>query len=287
MCVGVHAGILRQRRDGPRTAFTLVELLVVIAIIAVLTALLLPAVSKSKRKATATQCVSNFKQLQTAWTAYETEHSELPPNNDQPDAGRTAARPSWVAGWLRLDNEIGDKSDSVDPSLLVGSQYREFGSLGPHTGSAALYKCSLDRSTVRIGGVDRPRVRTVSMNAYMNGSGVWQDTNYVTFRQSTQIPNPSATWVFIEEREDSINDGYFAVAVATQHAIIDTPASYHDGAAVLSFADGHVEQHKWVEATTTPPLRPGVHLSGVPIYTSATDRDMRWLAEHTTVPVKP
>jgi prepilin-type processing-associated H-X9-DG protein len=263
----------------------LIELLVVIAIIGILTALLLPAVSKSKRKAIAMRCVSNFKQLQIAWTTFETEHGELPPNNDQPDAGKTADRPSWVAGWLRLDNEIGDKSDSVDSSLLIGNQYREFGSLGPHTSSTALYKCSLDRSTVNLGGVDRPRVRTVSMNAYMNGSGVWQDTNFMTFRQSAQIPNPSATWVFIEEREDSINDGYFAVAVATQYAIIDTPASYHDGAAVLSFADGHVEQHKWVEATTTPPLRPGVHLSGVPIYTSANDRDMRWLAERTTIAI--
>jgi len=271
---------------GRRAAFTLVELLVVVGIIALLAALLLPVMGTAQRRAATVRCINNFKQLQTAWHLYELDHQELPPNNDQPDAGKNAQRPSWVAGWLRLDNERGDKRDSVDPELLVGEAYRPFGSIGPYTRSATLYKCTRDRSTVRIDGADLPRTRTVAMNAYMNGSGVWQDTNYVTFRRSAQIPNPAEMWVFIEEREDSINDGYFAVAVAARYAIIDTPANYHDNAAVLSFADGHVDKKKWLEPTTTPPLRPGVHLSGVPFYTPPTDRDMRWLVERTTVPAQ-
>lgn len=270
----------------PPRGFTLVELLVVVGIIALLAALVMPALAAAQRRAATVRCLNNFKQLQTAWHLYEVDHQELPFNNDQPDAGKSAERPSWVAGWLRLDSEQGDKRESVDTELLVGAKYRPFGSLGPYTQNPQLYKCTRDRSTVRLDGADRPRTRTVAMNAYMNGSGVWQDTNYVTFRHSTQIPNPSDTWVFIEEREDSINDGYFAVAAARRYAIIDTPANYHDNAAVLSFADGHVDKKKWLEPSTTPPLRPGVHLSGVPFPTPPTDRDMRWLVERTTVPVQ-
>lgn len=264
--------------------FTLVELLVVVAILGLLAALLLPVLGQAKGKGKLAQCLSNARQLQTAWLAYEGDHGALPPNSDQPLAGRSAERPSWVAGWLRLDNETGDKSDSVDPTLLIGPPYAPFGSLGPYTQSAPLYKCALDRSTVRLGGADHPRVRTFSMNAYMNGRGVWQDTNFLTYQHLEEIRQPTDSWVFMEEREDSINDGYFAVLMGTQYALLDTPANYHDHAAVLSFADGHVESHRWLEPTTTPPLRQGVHLSGVPVYTSAVDRDLKWLTERTTVP---
>lgn len=270
-----------------RRGFTLVELLVVVGIIALLAALLMPALGAAKRRAMTARCLNNLRQLQTAWLMYEMDHHELPPNNDQPGAGQSADHPSWVAGWLRLDSEAGDKRESVDPDLLVGPQYRPFGSLGPYTQNPQLYKCPHDRSTVHLNGQNLPRTRTVAMNAYMNGSGVWQDTNYVTFRHSAQIPNPARMWVFIEEREDSINDGYFAVAMAAPYAIIDTPAHYHEGAAVLSFADGHVDKKKWLEPSTQPPLRPGVHLSGVPFYTPPTDRDLRWLVAHTSIPVKP
>jgi len=275
----------RQCRAGRgwAGAFTLGEMLVVVAIIAVLAGLLLPVLGKAKRKARTTECMSNFKQLQAAWISYEGDHGELPPNNDQPSAGRISSNPSWVAGWLRLDNEAGEKSDGTNISLLVGPAYAAFGSLGGYVASPSLYKCVLDRSAVRIGGADVPRVRTVSMNAYMNGSGVWQDANFVTYKRLEEIRDTAHSWVFVEEREDSINDGYFAVMMATQYAIIDTPATYHDGASIISFADGHVEQRKWLESTTMPPLRPGVHLSGVPIYTSSTDRDMKWLTERTTV----
>ncbi|HON06995.1 MAG TPA: type II secretion system protein [Verrucomicrobiota bacterium] len=266
--------------------FTLVELLVVVAIIAILSALLLTAIASSKTKGTNVQCMSNMRQLQMAWLMYEHDFSALPPNNDQPDAGKSPNRPSWVAGWLRLDSQEGDKTDSTNTTLLVGEQYAAFGSIGPYTKSPKLYKCPLDHSTVNIGGINYPRVRTVSMNAYMNGTGVWQDTNYVTFRKINQIPDASKMWVFIEEREDSINDGYFAIKADAKYAIIDTPASYHNKCGIISFADGHVEVHKWLEQTTMPPLTPGVHLSGVPIYTTINDRDMKWLMERTTIPVE-
>jgi prepilin-type processing-associated H-X9-DG protein len=90
--------------------------------------------------------------------------------------------------------------------------------------------------------------------------------------------------VFIDEREDSINDGFFVVDVAAHYAINDYAASYHAGAGALAFADGHVEIHKWLEPTTQPPLIPGQRLPAGSKPTSPTDRDMAWLLPRTTRP---
>ena len=180
-------------------------------------------------------------------------------------------------------SKAGDKSDSTNTDLLIGKSYAPFGSLGQYTQEPKIYKCTLDKSTVNIAGATLPRVRTISMNSYMNGDGVWNDPNFVTFKKLEEIPNPSDAWVFIEEREDSINDGYFAVKMADRYTILDNPANYHDNGCYLTFADGHVEKRVWSEATTTPPLIPGVHLWNLPINTSAGDQDLKWLTERTTI----
>ncbi len=257
-------------------AFTLIELMVVLAIIGVLAALLLPVLSRAKEKARATQCLSNLRQLHLGWSLYAADHDDrLPPIDDTEQAGKDAAHPSWVAGWLRTANEPGDKADNTNPELLVGEAYAGFGSIGPYVRNPAVYQCPSDRSG---------RVRTFSMNCYLNGHGRWQDPDYVTYERLGQITEPARIWVLVDEREDSINDGYFAVDMTVRYRIIDYPASYHGGAANLCFADGHVEARRWVEPTTKPPLVPGEHLSLVPKYTSAQDRDLQWLTERTTVP---
>jgi prepilin-type N-terminal cleavage/methylation domain-containing protein/prepilin-type processing-associated H-X9-DG protein len=261
-----------------RLAFTLIELLVVIAVIGIIAALLLPALGKVKNKAHATACLSNLRQLQLAWSMYVSENEDnLPPLNGQPEAGKDADHPSWVAGWLSTDDDPGlphDKSDNTNTTLLVGEQYAQFGSIGVYAKNPNVYRCPGDKSG---------RVRSISMNCYMNGDSMRNDSNYVTFRKSAQIQNPSHTWVFIDEREDSINDGCFAVDVASRYAIIDFPASYHNGSGALSFADGHAEYHRWREATTCPPLEPGKRLRGFRQPTSWNDRDMKWLTERTTI----
>ena len=268
----------RRCEESPRQpfAFTLLELLVVVAVIGLLAALLLPVLGQAKQKAQGTECLSNLRQLHLGWSLFISEHDgALPPIDDTPEAGKNAEHPSWVAGWLRTANESGDKSDGTNSALLVAQPYTQFGSIGAYVKNPDVYRCPGDHSD---------RVRSMAMNSYMNGFGAWQASDYVTYRTETEIRNPSHTWVLIDERQDSINDGYFAVDMTTHYSMLDYPASYHAGSGNLTFADGHAESHRWLEATTKPPLRPGEHLSVDPAYTSPDDRDLKWLTERTTVP---
>src|ERR1043166_4178737 len=279
----MRTGFLPDRQTAVRfQGFTIVELLVVISVIAILAGRLLPVIGRSKQKGYGAACINNIRQLQLAWTMYIDEHDQqLPPNSDQPLSGRDLANPSWVAGWLRSDEDPGSKYDSTNVDLLIGEAFRPFGSIGGYSSNPRIYRCPSDRSSVTIDGMRHDRVRTYSMNCYMNGNGIWQLSNYVTFRKVAEISDSSKMWVLIDEWQRSINDGYFAVDLSHQYNILDIPADYHNGASVLSFADGHAESHLWLEATTRPGFaRP---FPGAPMFTSANDRDMAWLSEHTTV----
>jgi prepilin-type N-terminal cleavage/methylation domain-containing protein/prepilin-type processing-associated H-X9-DG protein len=268
-------------------AFTLIELLVVIAVMGILAALLLPVLSTSKRKAQATFCLNNLRQLQLGWTMYASEfHDHLPLNHGGDTAGKSADVPCWVAGQMWLDGEVDDLTDGTNTAMLVGAAYAPFGSIGGYVKNPAVYHCPGDKSTVTIGGQQWPRVRSVSMNGFMGGGpdiniAGTQFREFATLSQIT-APSPSHAWVFMDEREDSINDGFFVVDVAAHYAINDYPASYHNGVGTLSFADGHVEMHKWMEPTTRPPLVPGQRLPAGSKPTSPTDRDMAWLLPRTT-----
>ncbi len=274
---------------GPRRAgaFTLLELLAVIAIIAILAALLFPTLGRAKQKAQGVICLGHLKQLQVGWIMYANDHQDhLAPNRGGDTAGKSAGRPCWVAGEMRLDSQGGDKTDSTNTCMLVGEAYSQFGSIGTYVKNVALYRCPADKSTVTIGQAVLPRVRSISMNGYMGGAPGENlpDKPFREFRKFADLtdPGPSQTWVFIDEREDSINDGFFVVDAAARYAIIDYPASYHNGAGGLAFADGHAEYHKWLEPTTTPVLQPGQPLEGGSKPTSPDDRDMAWLVPRTT-----
>ena len=267
-------------------AFTLMELLVVIAIIAVLASLLLPALAKAKSKGAGTTCLSNQKQMGMAWHLYSDDNqSSLPPNSSGAAAGKSVLSPAWVAGWLRLDDVIGGKSDNTNVEMLIGPGYQKFGSIGQYTKEARIYRCPSDKSTVTINGAVMPRTRTLSMSSYVNAESKYTDPHFLNVHRMTDFDreSPANTWVFLDEREDSINNGFFEVVVKTNYAIGDCPANYHNGGAGMAFADGHVEIHVWVEPSTTPPLHPGHSLNQLNHYTSPTDRDMKWLVEHTTV----
>lgn len=231
--------------------------------IAILAGLLLPVLGKAKQKAQGANCLNNMKQLNLGWVMYADDHDDrLAPNTGGSDAGMTSENPNWVAGQMRLDDFSGDKSDSVNTDLLVGQRLSGFGSIGAYVGNARVYRCPSDKSTVTINGVRKDRVRSVSMNGYTGGHP-GDNKPFKLFREYqrlSEIDNPSMRWVFIDEREDSINDAFFVVDMVARFAIVDYPASYHNGASALTFADGHAESKKWLEPTTAPMLVPGQSL---------------------------
>jgi prepilin-type N-terminal cleavage/methylation domain-containing protein/prepilin-type processing-associated H-X9-DG protein len=241
-------------KTGSFRGFTLIELLVVIAIIAILAALLLPALSKAREQATSTACLNNLKQLQTSWYLYGNDHNDyLPPNNfvydiltDQPlDQGS-----SWCTNLAPFD---------TDP---LGIQN---GMLFQYNTSVAIYHCPADKSTVQARDgtpLNQLRFRSYNMSQSVNGPdyNATLAPSIPSFRKLSGIRNPAPTQliVFLDVHEDEILDTLFGIPVATtpwsRGYWWDLPANRHNQGCNLSFADGHVEHWKWkVPKTVTVP----------------------------------
>jgi len=270
-----------MRQTGWRHAFSLIELLVVVAIIAILASLLLPALSSAKTTANAAQCLSNKKQLQLAWWLYATDHEDqIPPNGEVvPGPARADLKYWWAQGIMNYED---NHSDNTNVHLLIDPQYAQ---LGNYTKAPAVYKCPDDKSSVLISGSSHSRVRSVSMNVHVGRciDCFGDEPKHVGPRTVAKIPNPTQQFVFIDEHPDSINTIAFWLSPAKDRyaKIINFPGSMHNGAATLSFADGHAEAHRWTDPRTKPPWKRENFLSETE---SPNNPDIEWLQRRTYFP---
>ncbi len=273
--------------------FTLIELLVVIAIIAILAAMLLPALSRAKLKAQGVQCLSNHRQLALAWRLYTDDNREvlLYASGDT-----TSFQPGvWMSGTL----DFTSNPSNWDPSIDI---FRS--PMWPYCGKAlGIFKCPSDTSAVAVAGALKPRVRTMVMNLYLggfkgSGVGVFNDKTWHLYKKSSDlnIPGADKIFVFLDEREDAINWGNFYTEMkgfATRtsptnpgaYQLADMPGAYHGSACGFSFADGHSEIKKWRDPRTVPLLKKGALLfDGSTQTPSPRNQDVGWLQEHSTRP---
>ncbi len=261
-----HVPLRRRLR-----AFTLIELLVVVAIIAVLAALLLPVLGRSRARASAMTCANNLRQLSLAWQLYADENGDLLVNNHGvPET--LARRQTWA-------NNVQDWEASDDNTNLV---YLSDAKLGPYANRATrIYKCPADLEPAPNG----PHIRSMSMNAMVGNPGELTNSFnplYVQFLKKSAITKPAAIFVFLDENADTLNDGFF-VNRLEDYVWGNLPGSYHDGAANFSFADGHLERHRWQTAAI---IRP-VHRARIPPFPADPRTDFDWLKERTSAKRAP
>ena len=288
--------------------FTLIELAVVVATIAVLVAVLLPALAGTKPNTQAFQCLENQRRLILAWQMYAQDNNDILPPNDYPYTTAVAQDGSiknWVFGTMYKITDAINASILVDPRLTCLALYNT---------NPAVYKCPADISLFQ----GHQRVRSVSMNSAVGtvwwsdsshngtktpGSAVgggwlpgsyndWQ-TTYRTYGKITQMtkPGPSSTWVIADENPNTINDGSLAVCMdgsGPEGHIVDFPANYHGNACGLAFADGHAEMHKWVDVFTMLIPTPNMTIalpevgSQVSAFMSGSSRDLAWIQPRTS-----
>ena len=312
-----HQDLLHRSEPPPPSGFltgpgfTLIELLVVIAIIAILAALLLPALSKAKQKAQGIMCMNNHRQLALAWRLYADDSHDSLVYASGDVAALTAADENAATAngdpnqyaWTLSQMDFNPANIAAwDPTVDIQTR-----PLWPYVKSAAVYKCPADHSYISVNGTLHPRVRTIAMNLNLGG---WKSTldpagsvncPYMCYLKMGEVtggksPGPAKLWVFLDEREDCVSWGNFGTQMAgypgiptslqSQYEFIqDLPGCYHNLAAGFSFADGHSEEHRWRDGRTTPPMHYQVAWWAPDLTISCPyNKDVAWLQDRSTRP---
>jgi prepilin-type processing-associated H-X9-DG protein len=235
--------------------------------------------------------MNNSRQLILGWKMYVDDSREFLPHVKHGPY-------EWVGGWL--DYTVA--RDNWDVNLNVKQSI-----LWPYCKNPSIFKCPSDNSTVAVLGKTLPRVRSVSMLNWVGGRGEgrpmnWSSTTFGMtsgesriYRKTSDMvtPGPAKTFVFLDEREDSINDGMFVVAMEGAprtpgaapnpgaYGIVDYPASYHSGAGGFAFADGHAEIKRWQDSRTQPPVLKGQNRD-FNFKSTPNNKDVAWLQERAT-----
>lgn len=279
----------KARRYSP--GFTRIEALTLSLAIAMLACLQLPLRGDARRVSRASVCLNGIRQLQLGWTLYAADHEGRIVSTGE-GASTPPSGPDWSAGrWL----DFGPDPKNYDPTHFPGrSPLLAYAGPDPLT-----YRCPSDPARVR-GRLPNmaqpapiPRTRSRSVNGWVGGPG-WVASapwNYATSVDQLTDPGPANTFTFVDEREDSMNDGALLIdmtgfpglhrstANPSQNRIIDYPAYWHRGGAGIAFADGHVGVQKWRDARTTPRPRPGSLLALN--VASPNNVDVTWLQTHS------
>jgi type II secretory pathway pseudopilin PulG len=252
--------------------------MVVVAMVGLLATMLAPTMARTKPNSASFQCQNNLRQLAFAWKMYADDNNGgLVYNRDGGNVGKSFGSEGWVGGWL----DYTSSTDNTNTALLIDHNKYPYGAyLGLYIKTPLAFKCPADRSTALMAGGAKPRVRSVSMNNHVGTESRTWTANSVKYPLCTrfdQIKSPAYMFVFLDEREDCINDGCFETDPDTRYQLIDFPASRHNNAGGFSSADGHAEIHHWQDRRTMPVLQTGQFLSlnvNLP-----GDKDVLWLAQ--------
>jgi hypothetical protein len=271
------SGLTYSARTGIFLGFGRIDLLAVISVIAVLSAIILPGLTRAKSKVLGLQCESNNHQLQVGWAMYCSENKD---KTVPMDASIGFSSATWATNWVG--------GTMADSSLCTNTLTITTGLLWKYVGNLKFYRCPADWSLQYLSSTSKnvgaPRGRSMSYSQVFSYGDWLPMTTYRTYTSQSQIVKPAETWVFMDEDPYSINDSGFALQMYSSGNpfIVDVPAGYHGQACGISFSDGHSIIHKWQSRKTCNPYN-GQSGDFTITGDASCVLDMTWLSSMTTV----